>query len=43
MISISFICVQKYTYHFVDLPQESITDLLQFSQMYHDSQDGYVF
>ncbi|MBE9058222.1 DUF1636 domain-containing protein [Sphaerospermopsis sp. LEGE 08334] len=40
--AVSFVCPQKYTYHFVDLPQESITDLLQFSQMYQESKDGYV-
>jgi predicted metal-binding protein len=40
--AVSFVCPQKYTYHFVDLPQKSIIDLLQFSQMYQESQDGYV-
>ncbi|MBD2726423.1 DUF1636 domain-containing protein [Nostoc sp. FACHB-892] len=40
--AVSFVCTQKYTYHFVDLTQESITDLLQFSQLYQESQDGYV-
>jgi predicted metal-binding protein len=38
----TFVCPQKYTYQFVDLTEESITDLLQFSQMYHDSKDGYI-
>ncbi|MEA5505969.1 DUF1636 domain-containing protein [Halotia wernerae UHCC 0503] len=40
--AVSFVCPQKYTYYFVDLTQESITDLLQFSQLYQESQDGYV-
>ncbi|MCG6136164.1 MAG: DUF1636 domain-containing protein [Nostoc sp. LLA-1] len=38
----TLVCPQKYTYHFVDLTQESITDLLQFSQLYQESEDGYV-
>ncbi|MEA5618334.1 DUF1636 domain-containing protein [Cronbergia sp. UHCC 0137] len=40
--AVSFVCPQKYTYHFVDLTQESITDLLQFSLLYQESEDGYV-
>jgi predicted metal-binding protein len=40
--AVSFVCPQKYTYHFVDLTQESITDLFQFSQLYQESEDGYV-
>ncbi|MBD2342625.1 DUF1636 family protein [Anabaena subtropica] len=40
--AVSFVCPQKYTYHFVDLPQESINDLLEFSLLYQESQDGYV-
>ncbi|MBD6617808.1 DUF1636 domain-containing protein [Komarekiella sp. 'clone 1'] len=40
--AVSFVCPQKYTYHFVDLTQENITDLLQFSQLYQESEDGYV-
>ncbi|HIK06848.1 MAG TPA: DUF1636 domain-containing protein [Trichormus sp. M33_DOE_039] len=39
---VSFVCPKKYTYHFVDLTEESITDLLQFSQLYQASEDGYV-
>lgn len=39
---VSFICRQKYTYHFVDLTEKNITDLLQFSLLYQESQDGYV-
>jgi predicted metal-binding protein len=38
----TFVCLQKYTYQFVDLTEESIADLLQFSQMYQESKDGYV-
>ncbi|MBE9005513.1 DUF1636 domain-containing protein [Fortiea sp. LEGE XX443] len=38
----TLVCPQKYTYHFVDLLQENVTDLLQFSQLYQESQDGYV-
>jgi predicted metal-binding protein len=38
----TFVCPQKYTYQFVDLTEESITDLLQFSQMYQESKDGYI-
>ncbi|MBD2566098.1 MULTISPECIES: DUF1636 domain-containing protein [Nostoc] len=38
----TLVCPQKYTYHFVDLTEESIIDLLQFSQLYQESQDGYV-
>lgn len=41
--SATFACPEKYTYHFVDLPVESIADaLLQFSQLYKQSEDGYV-
>ncbi|TAF06164.1 MAG: DUF1636 domain-containing protein [Nostocales cyanobacterium] len=40
--AVSFVCPQKYTYHFVDLTEESINDLFQFSQMYQESKDGYV-
>ncbi|KZL48890.1 hypothetical protein A2T98_15450 [Nodularia spumigena CENA596] len=40
--AVSFVCPQKYTYHFVDLTEDCITDLLQFSQLYQASQDGYV-
>jgi predicted metal-binding protein len=40
--AVSFVCPQKYTYHFVDLPQESVTDLLEFSLLYQESEDGYV-
>jgi predicted metal-binding protein len=40
--AVSFVCPQKYTYHFVDLTQESITDLLEFSLLYQQSQDGYI-
>lgn len=39
---VTFVCPQKYTYHFVDLTEGSTTDLLQFSQLYQESQDGYV-
>lgn len=39
---VTFVCPQKYTYHFVDLTQENTNDLLQFSQLYHESEDGYV-
>ncbi|MFM2060602.1 MAG: hypothetical protein RLZZ507_272 [Cyanobacteriota bacterium] len=39
---VTFVCPQKYTYHFVKLTEENINDLLQFSQMYHDSKNGYV-
>ncbi|MDM9383936.1 DUF1636 domain-containing protein [Chlorogloeopsis sp. ULAP01] len=39
---VTFVCPQKYTYHFVDLTEDSTTDLLQFSQLYQESQDGYV-
>ncbi len=38
----TLVCPQKYTYHFVDLTEESITDLFQFSQLYQTSEDGYV-
>jgi predicted metal-binding protein len=38
----TFVCPQKYTYQFVDLTEDSITDLLQFSQMYQESENGYV-
>jgi predicted metal-binding protein len=41
--SVTFACPEKYTYHFVDLPAEAIADaLLQFSQIYRQSEDGYV-
>jgi predicted metal-binding protein len=40
--AVSFVCPQKYTYHFVDLPQESVTDLLEFGLLYQESEDGYV-
>lgn len=40
--AVSFVCPQKYTYHFVDLPQESVTDLLDFGLIYQESQNGYV-
>jgi len=39
---VSFVCPRKYTYHFVDLTEDSVTDLLEFSQLYQESQDGYV-
>ncbi|MBH8553052.1 DUF1636 domain-containing protein [Nostocaceae cyanobacterium CENA357] len=39
---VSFICPQKYTYHFVDLTEENITELLEFSLLYQESKDGYV-
>lgn len=39
---VSFVCPQKYTYHFVDLAEGSTTDLLEFSQLYQESEDGYV-
>lgn len=39
---VSFVSPQKYTYHFVDLTEESINDLLQFSLLYKESQNGYV-
>ncbi|MEA5515421.1 DUF1636 domain-containing protein [Nodularia sp. UHCC 0506] len=38
----TLVCPQKYTYHFVDLTEDCITDLLEFSQLYQASQDGYV-
>lgn len=38
----TLVCPQKYTYHFVDLTEDCITDLLEFSQLYQESQDGYV-
>ncbi|MGG6269520.1 DUF1636 family protein [Leptolyngbya sp. AN03gr2] len=41
--SVTFACPQKYTYHFVDLPAEnSAADLLQFSQLYQESENGYI-
>ncbi|MBE9001842.1 DUF1636 domain-containing protein [Nostoc sp. LEGE 12447] len=40
--AVSFVCPQKYTYHFVDLTEENITELLEFSLLYQESQDGYV-
>ncbi|MEA5600353.1 DUF1636 domain-containing protein [Nostoc sp. UHCC 0252] len=40
--AVSFICPQKYTYHFVDLTEENIIELLEFSLLYQESQDGYV-
>ncbi|NJR39795.1 MAG: DUF1636 domain-containing protein [Leptolyngbyaceae cyanobacterium CSU_1_4] len=41
--SATFACPKKYTYHFVDLPVEAIADaLLQFGQLYQQSEDGYV-
>jgi predicted metal-binding protein len=40
--AVSFVCPQKYTYHFVDLTENSTTDLLEFSQLYQESEDGYV-
>ncbi|MDZ4870851.1 MAG: hypothetical protein CLLPBCKN_000239 [Chroococcidiopsis cubana SAG 39.79] len=39
---VTFVCPQKHTYHFVDLTEDCTTDLLQFSQLYEASQDGYV-
>ncbi|MBD2198066.1 DUF1636 domain-containing protein [Calothrix anomala FACHB-343] len=39
---VSFVCRQKYTYHVVDLTEDSTTDLLQFSLLYQQSEDGYV-
>lgn len=39
---VSFVCPQKHTYHFVDLTEENITELLEFSLLYQESQDGYV-
>ncbi|MDB9538598.1 DUF1636 domain-containing protein [Anabaenopsis tanganyikae CS-531] len=40
--TVTFVCPEKYTYHFVDLTEESTTDLLQFSLLYQGSKDGYV-
>jgi predicted metal-binding protein len=39
---VSFVCPRKYTYHFVDLTEESINDLLEFSKLYQESEDGYI-
>lgn len=39
---VTFVCPQKHTYHFVDLTKDNTTDLLLFSQLYQESQDGYV-
>lgn len=41
--SVTFVCPGKYTYHFVDLHHaNSISELLQFSELYTSSPDGYV-
>ncbi|MDB9446072.1 DUF1636 domain-containing protein [Anabaena sp. CS-542/02] len=40
--TVTFVCPEKYTYHFVDLTEENTTDLLQFSLLYQASKDGYV-
>lgn len=40
--AVSFVCPQKYTYHFLDLTEQNITELLEFSLLYQESQDGYV-
>ena len=41
--SVTFVCPGKYTYHFVDLNHaDSISELLQFSELYTNSPDGYV-
>ena len=40
---VTFICQDKYTYHFVNLPVQNIVlELLQFSKLYRESKNGYV-
>lgn len=41
--SVSFVCPDKYTYHFVDLNYEACaTELQQFADLYLKSTNGYV-
>lgn len=40
--SATFVCANKYTYHFVDLVLDNATDLLAFAVLYQSSEDGYV-
>jgi predicted metal-binding protein len=40
--SAAFVCAGKYTYHFVDLGLDNVSDLLAFAALYQGSEDGYV-
>lgn len=40
--SVAFVAPQKFTYHFADLPLESAPALIEFSNLYIESGDGYV-
>jgi predicted metal-binding protein len=41
--SVTFVCPEKYTYHFVDFNYaDSVSELQQFSELYMSSADGYV-
>lgn len=41
--SVTFVCPEKYTYHFVDLQHnDCVSELQQFSELYMGSPDGYV-
>jgi predicted metal-binding protein len=40
--SVAFVAPGKFTYHFADLSLESAQALLEFSNLYIDSEDGYV-
>jgi predicted metal-binding protein len=40
--SVAFLAPQKFTYHFADLSLESAPDLIEFSNLYIKSEDGYV-
>lgn len=41
--SVTFVCSEKYTYHFAELNHnDCVSELQQFSELYMSSADGYV-